>query len=539
MLVLFETPAGYALFKVLDEGKIAESKDLTKDFETLEKAQKIVSLKHFSKFSSTTDALEAATALVESKVSDSLQSMLKKQIVDKNVKGKLAVSDKLLAASIKETVGVRCTAGTGVQELMRGIRSQISNLIGGVDDKDMRAMALGLSHSLSRYKLKFSPDKVDTMIVQAIALLDDIDKELNIYAMRVREWYGYHFPELAKVVPDNVLYAKTVKLMGYRTNAPTTDFSSLLPEEIEEELKQSVKISMGTEVSEDDIENIVALCEQVIDMSQYREQLYEYLKNRMNAIAPNLTLMVGELVGARLIAHAGSLVKLAKQPSSTVQIFGAEKALFRALKVKHNTPKYGLIYHASLVGQASQKNKGKMARVVAGKASLACRTDAFGDGDETAVGEKGRAFAEERLRILDGGSIRAISGQAKTLKNQAKYDAGRDAKSPSLVRTASTYNTTEDGQMDVVKEGNGTADKKSKTSSTSKSVNGEVKKKKKRSSSSSSSSSSTDGEGEKKKKRKRSSSVEGEEKKKKRRRSDSDSGEKKKKKRSSSSSKAE
>src|ERR1700716_4491190 len=94
------------------------------------------------------------------------------------------------------------------------------------------------------------------------------------------------------------------------------------------------------------------------------------------AIAPNLTVLVGELVGARLIAHAGSLMSLAKQPASTIQILGAEKALFRALKTKHDTPKYGLIYHASLIGQATGKNKGKMARVLAAKAALGLRVDA-------------------------------------------------------------------------------------------------------------------------------------------------------------------
>lgn len=87
---------------------------------------------------------------------------------------------------------------------------------------------------------------------------------------------------------------------------------------------------------------------------------YEYLKNRMMAIAPNLTVLVGDLVGARLIAHAGTLMNLAKHPASTVQILGAEKALFRALKTKKDTPKYGLIYHAHLVGQASSKMKGKV-----------------------------------------------------------------------------------------------------------------------------------------------------------------------------------
>jgi nucleolar protein 58 len=110
---------------------------------------------------------------------------------------------------------------------MRGLRSQLSELISGLAGQDMAPMSLGLSHSLSRYKLKFSPDKVDTMIVQAIGLLDDLDKELNTYAMRVREWYGWHFPEVAKIVADNVQYAKAVKLMGSRTNAADLDFSGV------------------------------------------------------------------------------------------------------------------------------------------------------------------------------------------------------------------------------------------------------------------------------------------------------------------------
>merc|ERR1711983_301027 len=137
----------------------------------------------------------------------------------------------------------------------------------------------------------------------------------------------------------------------------------------------------GTEISDEDILNIKHLCQQVVELTEYRAQLYEYLKNRMVAIAPNLTILVGELVGARLIAHAGSLINLAKYPSSTVQILGAEKALFRALKTKHDTPKYGLIYHASLVGQSNAKNKGKVSRMLAAKAALAIRVDALGDED--------------------------------------------------------------------------------------------------------------------------------------------------------------
>ena len=128
--------------------------------------------------------------------------------------------------------------------------------------------------------------------------------------------------------------------MGVRTSAHTTDFSEILEEEVETHVKEAAEVSMGTEIAEEDVENISSLCSQVINIAAYRASLYEYLKHRMNAIAPNLTVMVGELVGARLIAHAGSLLSLAKQPASTVQILGAEKALFRALKTKSSTSQH-------------------------------------------------------------------------------------------------------------------------------------------------------------------------------------------------------
>lgn len=116
---------------------------------------------------------------------------------------------------------------------------------------------------MARYKLKFSPDKVDTMVVQAISLLDDIDKELNNYTMRTREWYGWHFPELGKILTDNMAYIRTVLKMGTREKAVTSDFSEILSEELEEKVKEAAEVSMGTEISDEDIANIKCLCEQV------------------------------------------------------------------------------------------------------------------------------------------------------------------------------------------------------------------------------------------------------------------------------------
>lgn len=316
---------------------------------------------------------------------------------------------------------LKLISDSSTTDLYRSIRNHLPSLIPGLLPEDISTMSLGLSHSLSRHKLKFSPDKVDTMIVQAISLLDDLDKELNTYAMRVKEWYGWHFPEMGRILNDNLAYARVILTMGMRTNAAKADLAEILPEEIEAAVKAAAEVSMGTEITAEDLDTIQALAEQVVGFTEYRAQLSGYLSARMAAIAPNLTALVGDLVGARLIAHAGSLMNLAKSPASTIQILGAEKALFRALKTKHDTPKYGLIYHASLIGQATGKNKGKVARMLAAKAAIGLRVDALADwsaegegkGDlvteeeKSALGKGSRLKIERRLADLEGRPLRS------------------------------------------------------------------------------------------------------------------------------------
>merc|ERR1712110_793720 len=174
-------------------------------------------------------------------------------------------------------------------------------------------------------------------------------------------------------------------------------------------------------------------------MGEYRASLAEYLKLRMNAIAPNLTHLVGELVGARLISQAGSLISLAKHPSSTVQILGAEKALFRALKTKSATPKYGLIYHASLVGQSAPNLKGKISRVLAAKLSLCCRVDALGDQVEPSLGKEFKEYVEKRLATLEEGGMRALT------KGVSKEGAKKFEKQSAPTKSGTAnYNTASD-----------------------------------------------------------------------------------------------
>ncbi len=262
------------------------------------------------------------------------------------------------------------------------------------------------------------------MVIQAVGLLDDLDKELNNYEMRLREWYGWHFPEAGKIISDNVTYAKLVQAIGMKTNVKNTDLSEILTEEDQQKIKEAAEISMGSEISKEDELNIKELCGQIIFLSEYRSSLSEYLRNRMMTIAPNLTIMVGELVAARLISHAGSLVSLAKMPGSTIQIFGAEKALFRALKTKHETPKYGLIYHASLVGQANAKLKGKISRSLASKCALCVRVDALGENTNGEIGNKCKKILESRINALENGNSGKINKESKI----SKYDASENKK---------------------------------------------------------------------------------------------------------------
>lgn len=407
--VLTETAAGYALLKASDK-KIYKSSTLIADLNSTEKVLNQFKISAFSKFNSAANALEEANSIIEGKVSPQLQKLLDDVKADK--KTTLVVSETKLANAINKLgLNFNVVSDAVTLDLYRAVKEHLPELLPGLSDSDLSKMSLGLAHSIGRYKLKFSADKVDTMIIQAIALLDDLDKELNTYAMRCKEWYGWHFPELAKIITDSVAYARIILTMGIRANASETDLSEILPEDAEERVKTAAEVSMGTEITEIDLINIKALAEQIVEFSSYREKLSAYLSSRMKAIAPNLTELVGELVGARLIAHSGSLISLAKSPASTIQILGAEKALFRALKTKHDTPKYGLIYHASLVGQASGKSKGKIARVLAAKAAVALRYDALAEDrdDSGEIGLSVRAKVESRLSTLEGRDLRTTS----------------------------------------------------------------------------------------------------------------------------------
>lgn len=419
MLVLFETAAGYALFKLADESILQKVDDIWKDIEEGNQSLQLVT---FKRYKSIAEAVTNATAISEGKLSKTLKRMLKKSVANQEGE-KLAVEDTQLGKIIKNSMEIKCLHNTAVSELMRSIRANVEKLLGDEDiTQQINAMRLGVAHAVGRYKVKFNPEKIDTMIVQAVSLLDDLDKELNNYVMRCKEWYGWHFPELAKLITDAQAYAKCIKAIGMKKDAQTAKLEAILPEDLVEQVRQEAEISMGTDISELDLLHIRQLCDQIIELGEYRAQLHEYLKNRMNALAPNLTVLLGELIGARLVSKAGSLMALAKCPASTVQILGAEKALFRALKTKKDTPKYGIIYHAQLITQTGQKAKGKIARKLAAKVALATRVDAL--CDESLGNQQGidaRAYIESAIKLENSRS--GVKKQRFSGINQAPKDA--------------------------------------------------------------------------------------------------------------------
>lgn len=412
LYLLYESASGYALLHAHGLDEIGQNTEAVRNSITdLNRFGKVVQLTAFHPFESALDALNQCNAVSEGLMTDELRSFLELNLPkvkgDKKPKFKLGLVDTKIGSHIHEVTKIPCESGDFVHELLRGVRLHFSKFLKDLKPGDLEKAQLGLGHSYSRAKVKFNVNRVDNMVIQAIFLLDTLDKDVNSFSMRVREWYSWHFPELVKIVNDNYLYAKAAKYIEDKSKLTEDKIPGLTDilgdEDKAKEILEAAKASMGQDLSPIDLINVQQFAQRVMDLSEYRRKLYDYLVTKMSDIAPNLASLIGEVVAARLISHAGSLTNLAKCPSSTLQILGAEKALFRALKTKGNTPKYGLIFHSSFIGRASAKNKGRMARYLANKCSIASRIDCFAENGSTVFGEKLREQVEERLDFYDNG----------------------------------------------------------------------------------------------------------------------------------------
>ena len=241
---------------------------------------------------------------------------------------------------------------------------------------------------MSSLKVAETSGSPDLHMIQAINALDEIDRDINVTGARVKEWYGLHFPELENVMDSIGGYAR-VAMAGRRDSLDADAFRSAgIPEERIEMLTVVSERSRGGEISDGSLEVVQTLARQVVESYKLRVRVEEHVGEVMRREAPNVTAVLGASVGARMLAKAGSLKKLAMMPSSTIQILGAEKALFRSIKTGSHPPKHGLIFQHALVHAAPRWQRGRIARTIAAKTAIAARVDLHGAGLNETLLEK-------------------------------------------------------------------------------------------------------------------------------------------------------
>ncbi|XP_032370014.1 LOW QUALITY PROTEIN: nucleolar protein 56 [Etheostoma spectabile] len=404
--VLFEHAAGYALFAVKEVEEIGMLlPQVEESVLSIGKFNSMVSLAAFFPFKSAQAALENINAVSEGVVHADLKLFLETNLpLSGKKKAILGVSDAKIGAALQEEFSISIQTGGVVAEIARG--EYTSTLMRS------ESILCASKHKLCgpadfQGKVKFKSTVRTCHTVHAS--VDQLDKESILSPLRVREWYGYHFPELIKIVPDNSTYCRMAQLIGNRKELSEESLESLEEVVMDAAKAQAIldasRSSMGMDISPIDLINIERFSNRVVSLAAYRLELQEYLRSKMSQVAPNLAALIGEVVGARLISHAGSLTNLAKYPASTVQILGAEKALFRALKTRGNTPKYGLIFHSTFIGRAAAKNKGRISRYLANKCTIASRIDCFSEVPTSVYGDKLRGQVEERLSFYETGDV--------------------------------------------------------------------------------------------------------------------------------------
>lgn len=250
----------------------------------------------------------------------------------------------------------------------------------GLSDKkdELAAILQKFAINLSSMKVKETSEKLDLHLVQAVNTLDELDEIINTISTRIREWYGLHFPELDYLLQNIITYSNIVRDAGSRENISKELLTQLeVPEKKIEMIQLAISKSQGGDLTVESSESLKILASQVIKLSELRTNLSNTIENLMEKLAPNLKNILTATIGARLIAKAGSLIRLAQMPSSTIQIIGAEKALFRALKTGTRPPKHGLLFQHPSVNSAPKWQRGKIARALSSKIAIAVRIDVY------------------------------------------------------------------------------------------------------------------------------------------------------------------
>ncbi|MFL6476752.1 MAG: NOP5/NOP56 family protein [Nitrososphaera sp.] len=292
----------------------------------------------------------------------------------------------------------------------------------------LREFAINLSSS----RVKEASEKLDLHIIQSINALDELDKIINTVGARMREWYGLHFPELDNLVSSLVVYSQIVSKAGLRDNIIVEVLQSIgLPEKKIEVILDAAKRSKGGDMTPENLAIVKRLADEVVAQSDLRRVLADHIEVAMETVAPNVKELLTAAVGARLISKAGSLARLATLPASTIQILGAEKALFRALKTGARPPKHGLLFQHPLIHSAPKWQRGKIARAVASKVAIAARIDYYRHNgkDNTVYGKLKIRIDEIREKYREPMPEKERDRKYREhIQRQQSFRAGRDVK---------------------------------------------------------------------------------------------------------------
>ena len=236
---------------------------------------------------------------------------------------------------------------------------------------------------ITKKKIKESVKK-DVVLIHVNRAIEELERVTNVMVERLKELYGLHFPELEKIEKSSERYVELVEKYGSRKN-------------MEKKIGKEARESMGIDFGKDDLEAVVSIAREIRKLYKLRKDLLKYMKKILEEIAPNTMKVAGVSLAAKLISKAGNLEKLAKMPSSTIQLLGAEKALFRFLHGKGKSPRFGLLFSHDLVQKAPERLKGKVARAVASKIAMAVRLDFYSKEDK---GEQLRKELEEKVKRI-------------------------------------------------------------------------------------------------------------------------------------------
>ncbi len=318
--------------------------------------------------------------------------------------GQKAREKGLLSVRVPSREAVDALQGSGVpatvmsEDELRPLDERKVQLMvsSGLVASEQEAIAVVREKSIKAAEavIREESSRPDLHLVQAIQGLDDLDKFLNNTMTRVSEWYGLHFPELTQMVQDNLLLCRLVVENGIRSNfaLERLEGKGMSEKKVEAILTASQR-SKGGDVTERDIERIKSLAELAIRLSGERDRLNGYVEAGMKRAAPNISVVAGPTIGARLMAKAGGLDRLAVLPASTIQILGAEKALFRALRTGARPPKHGILFQHQEVHTAPKWQRGKIARSIANKVAIAARIDYYRGSEEASL----KGSLDERL----------------------------------------------------------------------------------------------------------------------------------------------